>query len=89
MAKLEESGYTIITEHKIGDEFWLMSDNRPTRHIITGINLEVTDDGSNCKVRELYSIAYERRGGGWSNSCSRVCSDKTIYKTKEELIASL
>ena len=86
MAKLETDGYTIITEHKIGDVFWRMSDNRPTKHIITGIKLTITDDN---RINEVYTVAYEKSDGVWKDSCSTVSSDRIIYRTKEELIASL
>ena len=77
---------TIITKHEIGDDVWFMTSNKPKKATIIGILITMGEDRKGEKyiierVRYNLHITGETSYEGWV--------ENTLFKTKEELIASL
>lgn len=69
----------IETKYNLSDEIWLIEDQRAKRGIITCIDFKQI-------VKEDYIIIYSIRING---NPAIFSSENNVFKTKEELIASL
>lgn len=72
----------IKTKHKVGDEFWVMFDNRPEKTVVRSISININ--------KERISTSYYGETSGKGNQDFHpYTTEDDFYSTKEALIASL
>lgn len=76
----------IETKYNIGDEVWVMKDNRPQKFEVQGISVELVDGlYKSCRHCGIDVISYELG----SRMCPLVYMECSVYRTKQELLDSL
>ena len=77
---------TIETKFNIGDEVWIMKDNRPRKFVVQGISVELVDGlYEGCRHLGLDVISYEFG----SRMSPLIYSECSVFRTKQELLDSL
>lgn len=88
---------TIETKHNIGDEVWVMYENKPTRLTIGGINISVSKgrlelDRARAVIM-YYMEPFEMNPIKMSDAVyipyNRIYNENDVFPTKEELLKSL
>ncbi len=74
---------TIETKYNWKDEVWTMYNNKPTKCYIRSINIYIRDNG----VLDFLYFPYLSDGNYCVNNYG--VKENVLFKTKEELIASL
>ena len=88
---------TIETKYNVGDEVWVMYNNKPTRLTIAAVDINILRgrlELDRCRVEVIYYIEpFELDPSRMSNSeyipYNRSYREKDVFPTKEELLKSL
>ena len=74
---------TFETKYKIGDEFWIMLNNKPEKFFVDRIVVEQYQEPGGC-----YSVVEKTKINYYHNHKYSV-SENEFYRTKEELLKTL